>query len=77
MTKVIHRATIVDLIDKHKNYTTTNPEHIKFKVRIGEKAYEDILAYNETLERLEADEENLTIWRFKRIVGHLRVRSAR
>ena len=28
------------------------------------------MAYNEILERLEADEENPTVWRFKRIVGH-------
>ncbi len=28
------------------------------------------MAYNEILERLEADQENTTVWKFKQIVGH-------
>ncbi|CAJ1938442.1 unnamed protein product [Cylindrotheca closterium] len=66
----VHRAKIVELIDKHNDKTTNNPAHLKFRVSINNDQYEDVMAYNEILERLEADEENPIVWKFKRIVSH-------
>ena len=66
----VKRAKIVELLEQHDHETTTNPEHIQFKVSVGEEGYEEIMAYNDILERLEADKENLTVWKFKRITGH-------
>ncbi|CAJ1934830.1 unnamed protein product [Cylindrotheca closterium] len=66
----VHRAKIVELIDKHDDKTTNNPAHLKFRVSINNDQYEDVMAYNEILERLEADEDNPIVWKFKRIVSH-------
>ncbi|CAJ1950919.1 unnamed protein product [Cylindrotheca closterium] len=66
----VHRAKIVDLIDQHKEKTTSQPEHIQFRVSVNDDEYEDVMAYNEILERLEADQENPTVWKFKQIAGH-------
>ena len=66
----VQRATIVGLIDKHEHDATNKPEAIQFKVKVGEEGYEDVMAYNEILDRLEADQENPTVWKFKRIVSH-------
>lgn len=66
----VKRAKIVELLDQHEHQTTTKNEHIRFKLKVGEEGYEDVMAYNDILERLEADKENPTVWRFKRITGH-------
>jgi transposase InsO family protein len=66
----VHRAKIVDLIEKHEENTTSRPEHIQFRISVNDDEYEDVMAYNEILERLEADQENPTVWKFKRIAGH-------
>src|SRR5210317_64504 len=66
----VHRAKIVDLIDEHEERTTSRPEHIRFRVSVNDDEYQDVMAYNEILERLEADQENPTVWKFKRITGH-------
>src|SRR6056300_1655760 len=66
----VHRAKIVDLIDEHEERTTNRPEHIRFRVSVNDDEYHDVMAYNKILERLEADQENPTVWKFKRITGH-------
>ena len=66
----VRRAKIVDLIDKHDEATTNRPDHIQFRVSVNDDEYQDVMAYNEILERLEADSENPTVWKFKRITGH-------
>ncbi|CAJ1970450.1 unnamed protein product [Cylindrotheca closterium] len=66
----VRRAEIVELIDKHEHNTTNKPEHIPFCVSSNKGEYNDIMAYNEILERLEADMENPIVWKFKQIVSH-------
>ena len=65
----IQQAKIFECLEEHEYKTTHKPEHIKFRVSIGNH-YEEVIAYNNILERLEADQENPTVWKFKRIVGH-------
>ena len=66
----VKRAKIVELLDQHDHQTAKNGKHIQFRLKVGEEGYEEIMAYNDILERLEADKENPTVWRFKRITGH-------
>ena len=65
-----HRARIVELIDDHQHKTNNNSEFAKFRVSINNEQYEDIMAYNEVMAHLEADEQNPIVWRFKRITSH-------
>lgn len=62
-----HRARIVDQITDEFKRTK---EHTKFKLSVNNDEYEDVMTYSEILRHLEKDQEQETLWRFKRIIGH-------
>ena len=67
----VQRARIVELIDEHEYKANKDPELLKFRVKIGnDEKVEEVMAYNKILERLEADEENPIVWKYKRIISH-------
>ena len=66
----VKRAKIVDLLDKHLHDTENRPEHRRFRVSVNNDEYENIMSYNEILARLEEDDDNPTMWKYKRISGH-------
>ena len=61
---------IMECLEDHEYHTTSNPQPIRFRISVGEDGYKEVMAYNDVLERLEADQENPTVWKFKQIVGH-------
>ena len=65
------RARILEVLDDHEKNVSDNPLLKKFKCRIGESEFEDILSYNEVMQHIEKDDNDAeTFWRYKRISGH-------
>ena len=66
----IHRARIVELVDKHRHNANTNSEHVRFRVSVNNDQYEETLAYNDILQHLESTEEDPVVWKFRHITSH-------
>ena len=64
------RATIVKMIDDHESKVEDNPTRKKFLLSINNDSGEEIITYNKLLDYLQRDEENETLWKFRRIVSH-------
>ena len=65
----IHRATIVQMLEDHESNVKNNPTLLKFKIDNG-KGAEDIITYSRLLDYLSRDDENETVWKFRRIISH-------
>ena len=65
-----HRVQVIQLMDDHMDQVEQHPERIKFLCRINEEDREELIAYNEILNYLEAQEQDDVLWKFRRIVGH-------
>ena len=63
------RIKIIEAIDEHQSSNDENASTVKFKCSMNNDAYEDILTYNQILEYLAKD-DNEIIWKFKDIIGH-------
>jgi hypothetical protein len=65
------RARIVEAIEQHENEHAKESELQQFRVSVNEDQYQEILSYNNILNFIEQKENNEeTLWKFKRIVGH-------
>jgi len=66
-----HRAKIIALIDNHlaENDFKKQPEHVKFKCLVNDQ-YEEIVAYNDIVDYIEADDTWDGVWKFCRILDH-------
>jgi hypothetical protein len=66
-----YRARIVEAVDEHLQDVDDNPEHIRFKCSINDDQFEEIMAYNDIIQRIEQDDsEDTTVWKYKRITAH-------
>ena len=57
-------------MDAHLDQVEQHPERVKFLCKINEEDREELIAYNEILNYLEAQEQDDVLWKFRRIVGH-------
>jgi len=66
-----YRAKIITLIDNHlaENDFEKQPEHIKFKCLVNDQ-YKEIVAYNDIVDYIEADDTWDGVWKFRRILDH-------
>ena len=68
------RATILELVNQYEQDLHSNPDHVKFRCKVGNDVYKDLISYNQILEYLEeetVDDKSLThIFKFTRIAGH-------
>jgi hypothetical protein len=71
------RIEIIEAIDAHTSLLHQDPTHIKFRCSTNDEQFAEILSYTEILdyiekerEYVETSEDGLTLWKFKRIVGH-------
>ena len=65
------RARIVEAIVNQEQKTRSNKDHIKFKIKVGEEQYDEVMDFaeiNDYINRKENDSE--AVWNFERIVGH-------
>jgi hypothetical protein len=49
---------------------TSKVTRIKFLCSINDDTFEEVMAYNDIISYIESEEENNTIWKFKRITAH-------
>jgi hypothetical protein len=65
------RARIVEAVEDHQQRVTDNPKHIQFQCSVYNYQYEEIMAYNDIIERIEQDDdEDTTVWKYQRITAH-------
>jgi len=66
-----YRAKIIALIDNHlaENDSEKQPECIKFKCLVNDQ-YEEIVACNDIVDYIEADDTWDGVWKFRRILDH-------
>ena len=69
---MITDSQIVEVLDNHhEKNVSDNPMLKKFKCRIGENEFNDILSYNKVMQHIEKDDnDGETFWKYKRISGH-------
>ena len=65
----IHRARIVEAINKHKDGLAQQKENIKFRALINDE-YEDIVAYNDICDYIEEDHTWDGVYNFREILDH-------
>jgi len=70
-----YRAKIIALIDNHlaENNFEKQPERIKFKCLVNDQ-HEEIVAYNDIVDYMEADDTWDGVWKFRRILDHKHVK---
>jgi hypothetical protein len=65
-----HRARIVAAIEDHDANTEKKLERMRFVCSVKDDKYEEIMTYKQIMDHIEQSEENVIVWRFKRIAGH-------
>ena len=66
-----HRCKIVEAIRNRNAKVKQDPTLLKFICSINDDEYQEILSYNEILDRINSQAENEErIWRFKKIFAH-------
>ena len=63
------RAKIIERIKIHKEEAAKHPDLIKFKCLVQDE-YEEVVAYNDIVDFIEADETWDGVWRFDEILDH-------
>ena len=63
------RAKILKRIKVHKKELEKDPDLIKFKCRVNDE-YDEVVAYNDIVDFIEADESWDGVWKFKKIFDH-------
>jgi hypothetical protein len=65
------RARIVEAVEDHRQSISDNPEHIKFRCSINNDQYEEVMAYNDIIQKIEQDDdEDTTVWKYRRLTAH-------
>ena len=65
------RARIVGYLDEFDGNLERQPERIKFKVKVGDEKFDEIVSYNEMCDFIEEQTElEDGTWRFRKIIAH-------
>ena len=65
-----YRARIVEAIEGFEDDLGRNPTRIKFKISVNNDEFEELIAYNEVVNHITADESSGILWKFRRIIAH-------
>ena len=65
-----HRIKIVEKLDVLADEMDSMPEMQRFRATNDEGTIEEIITYNQILQRLEKDDGDLGEWKFKSITSH-------
>ncbi|KAL7455007.1 hypothetical protein ACHAWC_006593 [Mediolabrus comicus] len=65
------RAKILECIEEYNGQLEREPERVKFRVKVGDTTFEEMVEYNDLCDFIEeqAELDNGT-WRFREIIGH-------
>jgi len=64
------RAKIVEVIQDKINAMQNNNEKTKFRVKIKDTDFEELMSYQEVVDHINKDLTNDVLWKYKRIIGH-------
>ena len=64
------RAKIIEQIEDEEKNIASDPTMVKFRCSVNDGQYEEIMTYNQILDKLEDDLETEGTWKFKSIDGH-------
>ena len=64
------RLKIVEAIENQDKSLANDPLHMKFRAINSEETLEEILSYNEILDKLESEDGEDSIWKFKSLDAH-------
>jgi len=64
------RAKIVEVIEERDWDLAGKPENIKFCCSVSDNEYEEIVSYNEIINHIEKDEQDLGLWKFTSLTAH-------
>ena len=65
-----HRGKIVRAIEGHLEDVLSHPERIKYVCTFNDEQYEEIMSYNDIVNHIESDNDELSTWKFKCIQAH-------
>jgi hypothetical protein len=63
------RAKIIEMVNGMRDKAHADPEFVKFKCRVNDK-YDEIVAYNDIVDFIEADHTWDGVWKFREIKDH-------
>ena len=64
------RLTITKKLEEDERNRMSSPEMIKFQAKTNDETYDEIITYNQIIDKLEAEDGENSEWRFKAIVDH-------
>ncbi|MEL7196406.1 MAG: reverse transcriptase domain-containing protein, partial [Bacteroidota bacterium] len=65
-----YRARIVKMVEDHESSVEENPTRIKFVCSMNDDKVQEILTYNKVMDFISKQNEDDTLWKFKRITAH-------
>lgn len=66
-----YRAKIIGYIEEFEGQMRSNPELIKFRTKIGDTEFEEIVEYNDICNFIDEQQELDTgVWKFRQIIDH-------
>ena len=65
-----YRARIVRALEDKEHELEINPDRTKFLCTMNNEAFEDVMSYNEIMEHINKDQEDPTVWKFRKITAH-------
>jgi hypothetical protein len=65
-----YRARIIEAVEDRQSTVEQQSDRVKFLCSINDEQYEDIMSYNDIIAHIEKDEEDTTVWKFRRITAH-------
>ena len=63
------RIKVIEAINDHHDANSEYKPTVKFKCSVNNDAYEEVLSYNQILEYLAKDDNDI-VWKFQEIIGH-------
>ena len=63
------RIKVIEAIKDHHDTGSGYKPTVKFKCSVNNDEYEEVLSYNQILEYLEKDDNDI-VWKFQEIIGH-------
>ena len=64
-------ALITGVVEDFQGQLDSNPDRVRYKARIGESKFEELIEYNDLMEMIEEQKPNDDgTWRFRKIMAH-------
>ena len=65
------RAQITEVVEEFEGQLDSNPQRVKFKARIGDNNFEELIEYNDLMELIEEQKQfDNGTWRMRKILAH-------